>query len=650
MNKRILLLLLACLTLLPLCACTENYAGKLLLAQNSATEYAIVLSKTASVVEKKAADELQRYLAKICGATFPILTDAAPEGLKELRVGVTAREAEGEIDREALGEEGFLIRNTGESIFLAGGGGRSTLYAVYSFLEEYLGVRYYTETLEKIPFSPTLAIEPFEDNIQIPAFELRQECHQSPQSASWNEKQKLNASSKSDLTPIAGGFSFTGPWFVHTLGTLLGWSSRASYQNQPCLTDPHVFAKVLNSARDYIKKSPEATLISISQNDSTLDVSGECECENCLAEKEKYGGASSGVMLAFVNHVASALRLDYPHLTVETLAYYYTQTPPTGIKAASNVAVRFCNAGACLNHSFVDEDAASDNIYAINGAKAYENLKGWTEVAETVYIWDYDTNFGCTLAPMANFDRLYENVNTYGKLGIKGVFMQGMRQAGEFDDLRAYLVAKLLWDPLMSEDAYYAHMMDFLTGYYGEGAPDIRAYIDYLEEVVGDAHLSMYHDIIRFMPISTTKDEAQNTVLDTRIIDKMNGFWNAAESKAQNYAQLSRIRRSRLPVLYYEIVSRFATLKETGGVPDDLHALNKRLFTQMQTYDLTKLKETLSVPDAPNFANAPLYWGWSGAGVYQPATVTEPSGGPTADGDESEDGGDESAGITPTEG
>jgi hypothetical protein len=60
------------------------------------------------------------------------------------------------------------------------------------------------------------------------------------------------------------------------------------------------------------------------------------------------------------------------------------------------------------------------------------------------------------------------------------MFQQGSSRAlSEFVDLRSYMVAKLLWDPMEDPDEI---MKDFLYGYYGEAAAFISDYIELLHD------------------------------------------------------------------------------------------------------------------------------------------------------------------------
>jgi hypothetical protein len=68
------------------------------------------------------------------------------------------------------------------------------------------------------------------------------------------------------------------------------------------------------------------------------------------------------------------------------------------------------------------------------------------------------------------------------------MFPQGnsQGQSGEFGELRAYLLAKLMWDPYMSEKEYYDYMDDFLKAYYGDGWKHIREFINKTTELAAN--------------------------------------------------------------------------------------------------------------------------------------------------------------------
>ncbi len=47
-----------------------------------------------------------------------------------------------------------------------------------------------------------------------------------------------------------------------------------------------------------------------------------------------------------------------------------------------------------------------------------------------------------------------------------------------YDELKSYLIGKLMWNAYMSEEEYDRHINEFLQAYYGKGWKHIRRYID----------------------------------------------------------------------------------------------------------------------------------------------------------------------------
>ena len=145
----------------------------LTLAKNHQSDYRIVISQTADAATVNAANELSAYLAKITGASLPVVTDETPAKETEIIVGI-ARDAEDVIpDIAALGEDGFVIRVCENKLYLLGASGRGNLYAVYEFLEKFAGCRFYASYFEKIPQTDTLTVPADTDIREIPVFTVR---------------------------------------------------------------------------------------------------------------------------------------------------------------------------------------------------------------------------------------------------------------------------------------------------------------------------------------------------------------------------------------------------------------------------------------------------------------------------------------------
>src|SRR4029079_18730902 len=116
--------------------------------------------------ERFAAEELQRYLAQITGATLPIVSEAGTAPI--LAVGESAATQAVRGASRYPGDDSFRIRTVGANLILKGADARGTLYAVYAFLER-LGcwwVAPATPALqghhELVPRTTPLALEPLD--------------------------------------------------------------------------------------------------------------------------------------------------------------------------------------------------------------------------------------------------------------------------------------------------------------------------------------------------------------------------------------------------------------------------------------------------------------------------------------------------------
>jgi hypothetical protein len=109
-----------------------------------------------------------------------------------------------------------------------------------------------------------------------------------------------------------------------------------------------------------------------------------------------------------------------------------------------------------------------------------DNLAGWDAVTDSLYIWHYNTIFANYLLPQPDLDEIAADIPLYKRSGVKGIFMQGTYTAmqdnrstgggGFMDDLKQYLIAKLLWNTRADVKAIRA---DFLNGFYGKAAGPI---------------------------------------------------------------------------------------------------------------------------------------------------------------------------------
>ena len=479
----------------------EPFDGTLKLVVDGVSDYVIVRGENAYISEVTASTELQKYLKQISGVEVPIVTDSTEPVAKEIVVGKTNREADGEFDREELGDDGLVIKTNGKKLFLVGGEQRGTLYAVYTFLEEYLGCRFYLNDVEKVPEQKTISLEKIEEDKQIPVFEFRQTS--GPEyDGLIRAKRKLNTGVSAEY-----GGSYGWVRWCHTFDELVPPSvylaEHPEYYNatyakegrgQPCLTNPEVLQIAIENTRNILKNytDPSYKIISITQNDNQ----DYCKCDTCMALCEAEGSLAAAT-LQFTNEIATALKDEFPNMLFETFAYQYTRNAPKTIKPADNVVVRICTIEECFSHPIgVDADRKNSSDAMVKNTFK-QDMDEWSAISGKMQVWDYTVNYTNYQGPFPNFNVLLENARYFADSKVMGVYEEGHYETrgAEFNELRLYMISKVLWDPYMTEEEYQYHINDFLEGVYGKGWTYIREYFDMLHEQASDRCFETFADI-----------------------------------------------------------------------------------------------------------------------------------------------------------
>jgi hypothetical protein len=253
---------------------------------------------------------------------------------------------------------------------------------------------------------------------------------------------------------------------------------------QRCLTNPDVLKMSIDVVRDWMRKNPKHTIFSVSQNDTH----NACECDKCKAIEQQYGGQHAGVYLWFVNQIGEAVEKDFPDKLVDTLAYQFTEAPPANIRPRKNVRVRLCPIAVCEAHPYEKCDYKHNVAFV-------KRLAKWSQISDEMYIWHYATNFHHYLLPFPDFRQFPDSIRLYHRSGVKGVFFQGSYSSagGSYAEMRAFVMAKLLWDPNADADAL---VTEWMQGVYGEAAwKPMRQWFDLLHDTAEratDKHLFVH--------------------------------------------------------------------------------------------------------------------------------------------------------------
>ena len=104
----------------------------------SITEFTLVVQEGGAACVRNSADELVQYLEQATGFRIP---EGASE--HEIVIGVTDRDTPAVTEARAKVElDGYTMLEESGKLYITGSCDRGTMYGVYCFLEDYVGVRF----------------------------------------------------------------------------------------------------------------------------------------------------------------------------------------------------------------------------------------------------------------------------------------------------------------------------------------------------------------------------------------------------------------------------------------------------------------------------------------------------------------------------
>ena len=590
-----------------------------LLAKEGVAQAVIVLPDAATPVERSAAEELRLHLDQVTGARFAVTNERAAARGPRILVGNTAALATllPGFDPKSVAYDGIVIRAVGDSLILTGHPQRGALYAVYTYLEDAVGVRWWTSTETFTPRTPTLAL-PSLDVRYAPQLRFRESYYLDSFNALFKTRLKGNASSRTrymlapmemiseayggnhrliyfkgrnsayhsfyELLPPAVYFDKHPEWYSEIKG------KRTHKDAQLCLTNSKMREELTRNALGLLRDDPGADIIQISQNDSA----GRCTCKKCLAiEKEEGGvGTASGPLLRFVNRVAEDIEKTFPNVYVETFAYQYTRKAPAKVTPRRNVLIRLC----AIECSFLQpiDSPVKDNLAFAGDVEAWSRIAG-----NNLFGWDYVTDFSSYMLPHPNLRVLAPNIRFFVKHGATGLFEQGdaLCAAGDFVRLRHWVISHLLWNPALDEN----RLTDtFLAGYYGEKTGAVlKRYLNFIHdraEASGIALACYQENVTQWLDFGGIAEA-------TRLMDEALKVAAAEEARdpVGNRGLLDKVIREKLPLdhvwlLNYDALKRQADAsgKPFPGPADPLAAC--RLWIEAcARFQVNAYRETTSV-------------------------------------------------------
>ena len=589
---------------------------EMFIVKDGKSDFVIVTEENPDECIITATEELQNYIEKMSGAKLQVKeeTEVSAED-KMIIVGETEiGQSIKEFNASEIKEDGFRLYSNGTQLIIFGEDSRGTLYGVYSLLEDYFGVRWYTPTLEKVPQKDSLVIDANMDVLDEPSFVIRRNSPAGSTDA-YRARKRLNVSFWNEAEEYGGALTYV-LWDV-TLDRLVPDSLYAEHPeyfallpdgtrstDHVCLSHPDVLPIAVENARKYMRECPRETSdhMHIGQKDN----SNYCRCENCEALYEKYGSISAPTLI-FTNNFADQLDEEFPNFTFTFYAYGETERPPTDLtlRCNDNVVPVLCELHhACRSHELgtcgaIDDNQIANeflNLYADDTDYIAQDFKDWTVIADRTYIYDYTINFLYSAQFFSNFETMQSTMKYMSEIGITGyVYNCGDGHYAAFNDLRNYLLAKLQWD--VDADVEY-HMMDFLSAYYGEeAAPYIKEILDIQAgQIKATAHAFDFDW------------HYQSGYYTIPQIYKLNSLWDKAINANVTDEQRFRIERESLT---WEFFKANQFLDEYFFLNPLRLQAQEKLYDDLISHGISRVSSFSTLPtnkEDVNFMDRPINW------------------------------------------
>lgn len=470
-----------------------------------------------NIVHKNAetpAKELGEYLTKATGTPHKIWKDGEFKGNQAFYVGPTAFALKHGFDPQKFKPDGWAYKSVGANVVLIGHPHDGTQNAVYSFLENELGIRWYTFESIHIPKTKSPDFSKL-DKQGVPAFTMRaiyskarylrdmKDMYTFLRRNKWNYYSSIHTPAM-DRPQCHTLYSYVDPdkyfkshpeyFSMDKNGKRFHGKNRGG--GQLCFTNPEIADVAAKHLEEYIisdrKKLPKEKwplLYDMTQLDSTTFM---CMCANCQ-ELSKREGSDSALILTFINKVAKKIAKKYPDVLIRTFAYVSTEKVPRTIRPEKNVIIQIC-----------DLYGKSDCYRPLSHPNNAEQLKlfeSWRATGARLALWDYwnmtDEDVSVYFDPLrveTMVDAIADDIRYFKKIGVEDYFAEAetsfVRHTSNFYDLQFWLALKLLDDPTQNEHKLIA---EFMKNHYGAAAVPMTKFLNYVREAVKNEKANLYY-------------------------------------------------------------------------------------------------------------------------------------------------------------
>ncbi len=600
----------------------------------------LVKGAAPSEFEQKAEEELQLFWEQIFGRKLAVAEKA--DGRPAIYLGQTDFASKNSADGESCDREEWLLKTVGNDLIVTGGRPVGTLYGVYAMLER-LGVAFIDMDETVIPKAPVNM--PKFDEKRKPDFQGRliydsiavflHRCNASTEVRdryrTWLLRSRINGKQIKQIDPyyVGGIYNMAQPSQYHSLCDFINptkyydehpeyfgmdaFGKRRKPKNYSaegtiCMTNPDVRRISLEKLREYIKKDREtrskdqwAYLYDISTLDNSPNL---CLCPDCKKIID-YEGSQTGLLLDYINYVATEIGKEYPEIIIRTFGYSASRTPPKKIMPAKNVLIQLTD-NFTVNDPFKPLESQSSEIL--------DYYYKWCSTGAPIMIWDYWNIGGTYYNPPrieTVFNALQPDMRFFKRNNFIALFLEAEVDhvsPQNFIQLNYFIANRLMVDV----DADVESLANtFIDGYYGPAAPLMRKYFNIIREGV-------WNDPQK---ATTAVVGPWKYVTPQLVFDMRKDLLDAAAILPAGSKYASRVRNELISPMWFAAANWTSFSKvfvplgyDKDKLIEECHGLSKEYFTRYECQKpqygegefqkkMERFRITIKVPE--RFANIP---------------------------------------------
>jgi len=571
----------------------------------------VVIADDASGVQRAAAAELAHYAGRVAGQAIEVVTlgklAADAPGLTFFVGDGAAERVLGKSPKPWKSEE-WMLRTVSKGLVLAGDDGAGdpwsigtasgSMLAVYTLLEDHLGVRWFWPGAfgEHVPVNADATLPALDERRQ-PAFEIRSVqlgyssiYHTktfSEEARKWARRARLGW-----VKSAVFGHSWDAAFDLRKGDTFREhpeWFALVNGKRKPpqmCTTNPEVIARMV----DYVLAGKQDIM-----NISPSDGGGFCECERCqaldvpgvLAYDKKHVQLSDRIF-TYANEVARRVREKNPAKGCGMFAYTYYNRPPVKIqKLEPNLYL-----------SFVFQSAAhrdSENL-----REWRESVSGWQKLGVKMVVREGWGNHYYHDMPFIHDRQIIANLAEASRLGFVAAYGEGSKSFATMAP-NFWALTHMMWDPRRDPTNL---MHDFYESAFGPVAKEMEAYFETYNHAL-DTNWSKRDRIVDTTGIAYANViAAWGKLIPPEAVEAAEQHLKAAEAKAPAGEYADRVKFHRFGQDYtrvmLELLANYRQLTELGvkmnftasvkalrDAPAERDALLKR------TYELGEQREQM---------------------------------------------------------